>query len=82
MIAFQEIRAHKDKKHHQLHDLQELLPNHHWSVFYPTHLVKDESYEGPPGWEWEGIGVLSKHRILSYHQVNLTRGHGKDKTPR
>ena len=34
--------------------------------------------ERPPGWELEGIGILSKYRILSYHVLNLTLGRSAD----
>ncbi len=81
VIAFQEVRAHKDKKYNQIHDLQELLPAHKWMMYHPINFIKDSS-KGPPGWEWEGIGLLSKHRILSYHQVNFSRGHGMDTNSR
>ena len=36
----------------------------------------------PPGWELEGIGLLSKHKILSYHVLNLTMKGGMDETQR
>eukprot|EP00794_Sanderia_malayensis_P006186 gene6186-6901_t len=82
VIAFQEVRSDRDKKRNQLHDLQELLPSHKWMLYHPINVVRDSPGKARPGWELEGIGLLSRHRILSYHQVNFTKGHGMDANAR
>lgn len=41
-------------------------------IFHPTRIDKKNPEHRPPGWELEGIGLLSKHKILSYHVRNLT----------
>jgi len=82
VVGFQEVRANMDNSHNQLHDLQERLPKYKSLLYHPTRVVRQKQEERPPGWELEGIGILSKHRILSYHVVNLTMGTGKDRTQR
>ena len=52
----------------QLSELQSLLGNTYKHVSYhPVSTVK----LGPPGWEREGLGILSKHPIMLSHAVNL-----------
>lgn len=82
VIGFQEVRAHKDRSHNQLYELQDLLPSHKWLLYHPTRVIKAKEGQSPPGWELEGIGLMSTHRILSYHVINLTESHGKDPTQR
>ncbi|XP_057296584.1 uncharacterized protein LOC130625495 [Hydractinia symbiolongicarpus] len=71
IIGFQEVRAHKDLEHSQLDELQSLLPVYKHKHYEPIHLIENE-FSSPAGWEWEGIGYLSKHKANFVDRLNFT----------
>ncbi|XP_072050505.1 uncharacterized protein [Amphiura filiformis] len=69
VIAFQEVRSDNDGQRTQLTDLQELLPAYQWTAYKPIQKVILPK-RAPKGWEWEGLGLLSRHRIVNtFHQA-------------
>lgn len=74
IIGFQEVRAKSNLKHTQLDELQRLLPEYKYKIYVPIERVDNKHLR--PGWEWEGIGFLSRHKILTSMAVNLTRPFG------
>lgn len=77
MIGFQEVRADAKDQRNQLTELQELIPQYKYLVYHPVAMVTPPlGRQEPPGWEMEGLGLLSKHPIIMSHVVNLTVGKG------
>lgn len=77
VIGFQEVRADAKDERNQLTELQELIPRYKHLVYHPVAVVTHPAgQQGPPGWEQEGLGILSKHPIILSHVVNLTIGKG------
>lgn len=77
VIGFQEVRADTKDERNQLTELQELIPRYKHLVYHPVAMVTHPAgQQGPPGWEQEGLGLLSKHPIILSHVVNLTIGKG------
>ena len=77
MIGFQEVRADAKDDRNQLTELQELIPQYKNLVYHPVAMVTPPlGQQDPPGWEMEGLGLLSKHPIIMSHIVNLTVGKG------
>ena len=77
VIGFQEVRADAKDERNQLTELQELIPRYKHLVYHPVAVVTHPAgQQGPPGWEQEGLGLLSKHPIILSHVVNLTIGKG------
>lgn len=74
IIGFQEVRASSDLKHTQLDELQSLLPEYKHKIYIPIEKVDNKHLR--PDWDWEGIGFLSRHKILAHASVNLTRPFG------
>ena len=64
------MRAHKALTHTQLDELQFLLPEYKFKHYLPLQRVKDQEQFHSVGWEWEGIGFLSKFRILNTASMN------------
>lgn len=68
MIGFQEVRADISGLKNQLSELQTLLsPLYKYASYHPVTTVA----HGPPGWEREGLGILSKHPIVLSHVIDL-----------
>lgn len=65
IIGFQDVRAIFDLTHSQIDELQFLLPEYKYKQYLPLQLVKDRKNFQTDGWEWEGVGFLSKFRILN-----------------
>ena len=82
MIGFQEVRSHKDSRRSQLHELQDLLPQFRYILYHPVNGDDTSDEQRPPGWEFEGIGLLSRYKIVSSHIVNLTSVKGIDTNKR
>ena len=84
MIGFQEVRADAKDQRNQLSELQELIPQYKHIVYHSVAMVTPPlGQQVPPGWEMEGVGLLSKHPIIMSHVVNLTVGKGSvDKNKR
>ena len=77
VIGFQEVRADAKDQRNQLTELQKLIPQYKYLVYHPVAMVSPPlGRREPPGWEMEGLGVLSKHSITMSHVVNLTVGKG------
>lgn len=77
VIGFQEVRADAKDLRNQLTELQELIPQYRHLVYHPVAMVTPPlGRREPPGWEMEGLGLLSKHPIIMSHVVNLTVGKG------
>lgn len=75
MIGFQEVRADAKDHKNQLTELQELIPKYTHLIYHPVATVSSPlGADEPPGWEKEGLGLLSKHPITLSHIVNLTVG--------
>lgn len=75
MIGFEEVRADVKDQRNQLTDLQKLIPQYRHLVYQPVATVTPPlGRQEPPGWEKEGLGLLSKHPIILSHVVNLTEG--------
>lgn len=77
VIGFQEVRTDAKDQRNQLTELQELIPQYKHLVYHPVAMVTPPlGQQVPPGWEMEGLGLLSKHPIIMSHIVNLTVGKG------
>lgn len=75
VIGFQEVRADAKDHKNQLTELQELIPKYTHLIYHPVATVSSPlGADEPPGWEKEGLGLLSKHPITLSHIVNLTVG--------
>lgn len=75
VIGFQEVRADAKDHKNQLTELQKLIPQYKHLIYHPVTMVTlPLGQEEPPGWEKEGLGLLSKHPIILSHVVNLTVG--------
>ncbi|XP_064606868.1 uncharacterized protein LOC135471533 [Liolophura sinensis] len=64
IIGFQEVRGHKTGERNQVADLKSLLPEYRWMRHHPTNYVQKVNGSFLPGWETEGLGLLSKWPIL------------------
>lgn len=51
--------------------MQSLLPVYKYKHYEPIHLIENK-YSSPAGWEWEGIGYLSKHKANFVDRLNFT----------
>ena len=75
MIGFQEVRSDANGRKNQLSELQKLIPQYRYMIYHPVTMVTPSlRQQEPPGWEKEGLGLLSKHPIILSHVVNLTVG--------
>ena len=75
VIGFQEVRADAKDHRNQLTELQQLIPQYKHLIYHPvTKVTPPLGRQEPPGWEKEGLGLLSKHPIILSHVVNLTVG--------
>ncbi|XP_033647637.1 uncharacterized protein LOC117307090 isoform X1 [Asterias rubens] len=81
VVAFQEVRADLDEEHSQLLELKSLLPSYKWYVYRSSQRVTP--FKGAPtGWEMEGLGLLSRHPIVTSITQPLTHQSPKDKNKR
>ena len=75
MIGFQEVRSDAKDQRNQITELQKLIPQYKHLIYHPVGMVTPPlGLQEPPGWEKEGLGLLSKHPIILSHVVNLTVG--------
>ncbi|XP_068714606.1 uncharacterized protein [Montipora foliosa] len=73
VIGFQEVRADAKDNRNQLTELQNLIPQYKHLIYQPVAVVTPPlGDDEPPGWEKEGLGLLSKHPVILSHVVNLT----------
>ena len=73
MIGFQEVRSDLSGTRNQLAEIQALLgAKYKHSSYHPVRRVAHKpGQQAPPGWEQEGLGILSKHPIMLSHAVQL-----------
>ena len=75
IIALQEVRSDGSGKRNQILELQQLVPEYKHSIFHSVSTVQPPlGLRQLPGWEKEGIGILSKHPPMLSHVVNLSSG--------
>ena len=70
IVGFRDVRAMEDLKYTQLDELQNIVPHYQYKSFLPLRSVNKRNLK--PGWEWEGIGFLSKHKILTVMSQNIS----------
>ncbi|EDO43890.1 predicted protein [Nematostella vectensis] len=73
VIGFQEVRSDLSDKKNQIRELQSLLgPEYKYSSYHPvTTVTPPLGAQGPPGWEQEGLGFISKHPIMLSSNMEL-----------
>jgi len=70
IIGFLDVRANRDLSHTQLDELQMLVPTYKHKHFQPVRLIHKNHLK--PGWELEGIGFMSRHKILTKASIDLS----------
>ena len=75
VVGFQEVRGDVADESNQLLELQLLLPQYKHYVYHTaTRISPPLGLHGPPGWQYEGLGILSRHPIMESNVFNLTLG--------
>ncbi|XP_033744975.1 uncharacterized protein LOC117330650 isoform X2 [Pecten maximus] len=82
VVAFQEVRFHADRGGNQIMELQELLPDYKWRLFQEANEVHKPKGAHWPGWEKEGIGILSRRPITLFSKHTLPPVPGPDTNSR
>ncbi|XP_060083400.1 uncharacterized protein LOC132562661 [Ylistrum balloti] len=78
VVTFQEVRFHTDGGRNQVIELQELLPDYKWRLFREANKVQKPKGANWPGWEKEGIGILSRKPITLFSTHTLPHVPGPD----
>ncbi|XP_069142390.1 uncharacterized protein [Argopecten irradians] len=82
VVAFQEVRFNTDGGGNQVIELQELLPDYKWRLFREANKVQKPKGANWPGWEKEGIGILSRRPITLFSTHILPHVPGPDTNKR
>ncbi|KAJ8301501.1 hypothetical protein KUTeg_020488 [Tegillarca granosa] len=82
IIAFQEVRIDSSGLRDQIKDLQNIMHEYKWKKSEPAHDVTKHKLSVTEGWEKEGIGILSRKRIVSSHVIPLPYTYGPDSNRR